>query len=191
MLNRFYGLIMCTAVSGAMLAGVYIPSDPQYYFLLSGILAAWVVADAIERRYNPLQTFSWAFGSILLAPLVVPRWYATRKLKVGEERKGGRDANYLQAFGIVTVMYTGLSCALNFLNFGSNGGFELIIHTGFAAAGCALVMGLNCRQESVTETGRPLPDSAAPRTAGTTTTATAEVEVTTTAARSQSDDHLD
>lgn len=187
MLNRFYGLIMCTAVLGAMLAGVYIPSDPQYYFLLSGILAAWVVADASERRYNPLQTFGWAFGSILLAPLVVPCWYATRKLKMGEERKGGRDANYLKAFGIVTVMYTGLSCALNFLNFGSNCGFELIIHTGFAAAGCALVMGLNCRQESVTETGRPL-DSQSSRTAGTTT---ATAEVTATAARSQSDDDLD
>lgn len=165
--------------------GVYIPSDPDYYFLLSGILAAWVVADAFERRYNLAQAFGWAFGSVLLAPIVVPRWYATRKLLSGEERKGGTDANYLKAFGIVTLMYTGLSCALSFLNFGSNHGFELIIHAGFSVAGTAFVLGLVARKESVTETGRPV--SLEP----TGVHATAEVEVPTAAARSASDDNLD
>lgn len=187
MQNRLFGLILCTSVLGALLTGVYIPSDPDYYFLLSGILAAWVVADAFERRYSLGQTFAWAFASLLLAPVVVPRWYATRKLQTGEERKGGTDANYLKAFGIVTVMYTGLSCALSFLNFGSNHGFELIIHTGFAAAGCAFVLGLVSRKESVTETGRPLVSDAEGRAA----TAKAKASIPTGVARNASDDHLE
>ena len=167
--------------------GVYIPCDPDYYFLLSGILAAWVVADALQRRYNLVQAFGWAFGSVLLAPIVVPRWYATRKLRCGEERKGGIDANYLKAFGIVTLMYTGLSCALSFLNFGSNHGFELIIHAGFSVAGTAFVLGLVARKESVTETGRPV----SIESTGVHATAKAEVEVQTAAARSTNDDKLE
>jgi hypothetical protein len=187
MQNRIFGLIMCTSALGAFLTGVYMPSDPDYYFLLSGILSAWVVADACERRYNLVQTFAWAFASLLLAPIVVPRWYATRKLLTGEDRKGGTDCNYLKAFGIVTLMYTGLSCALSFLNFGSNHGFELIIHTGFAAAGCAFVLGLVSRKESVTETGRPK----APDAEGRAATARAKAAVPTSAARNASDDKLE
>lgn len=156
MQNRLFGLIMCTSVLGALLAGVYIPTQPDYYFLLSGILAAAVVSDALGRKYNLAQVFGWAFGSVLLAPVVVPRWYATRRLRTGEERKGGSDANYLKAFGMVAIMFTGMSCALNFLNYGANNGFELIIQTGFSVAGTAWVLSIISRKESVTETGRPV-----------------------------------
>ncbi len=157
MLNRCYGLVMMLAFVGALLSQVYIPfPDVNIYFLESGVLAAWLVADAIERRAKFTTTLGWTLAALLMAPVIVPRWYANRPLKAGECRKGGVDANYFTAFGIITLLYTGVSAACNFLAFGPDRGFELIINSGFAVAGTGLVLGLACRQDKVTEMGPKL-----------------------------------
>lgn len=154
MLNRCYGVFMTLAVIGALLSQVFIPfPDSNIYFLECGVLAAWVISDAWERKAKLGQTLGWGAAALMFAPLVVPRWYANRPLKAGEMRKGGVDSNFYTAFGIVTVLFTGVSAACNFIAFGPDRGFELIINSGFAVAGMGLVLGLAAKQEKVTEKG--------------------------------------
>jgi hypothetical protein len=157
MLNRVYGLVMVLAFMGALLSQVFVPfPDINIYFLESGLLAAWLVSDAWERKAKATNAFGWAAAALVLAPIVVPRWYANRPLKAGETRKGGSDSNFYTAFGILTVLFTGVSAACNFLAFGPDRGFELIINSGFAVAGMGLVLGLAAKQDKVTEKGPAL-----------------------------------
>jgi hypothetical protein len=107
----------------------------------------------MERKTRAWNTLGWAAAALVLAPIVVPRWYANRPLKSGETRKGGVDANFFTAFGIITVLYTGVSAACNFLAYGPDRGFELIINAGFAVAGTGLVLGLAAKQEKIMEKG--------------------------------------
>ena len=154
-MNRVYGMVMCTAFLGAILSQVFIPfPDVNVYFLECGLLAAWLVADAFERKASFGTTVLWAALALVLAPIVVPRWYANRPLKSDEWRKGGTDTNFYNAFGLVTVMFTGVSAACSFLNFGPEHGFELIINAGFSVAGTAFVLALATKQESVFEKGK-------------------------------------
>jgi hypothetical protein len=147
-------MVMVLAFMGALLSQVFIPfPDINIYFLESGLLAAWLVSDAWERKAKAKNAFGWAAAALVLAPIVVPRWYANRPLKAGETRKGGSDSNFYTAFGIVTVLFTGVSAACNFLAFGPDRGFELIINSGFAVAGLGLVLGLAAKQDKVTEKG--------------------------------------
>src|SRR5262249_34962802 len=139
---------------GAIVAQVYIPwPDWHVYMAECGILALWLSLDAIQRRASFGSALVHTAGALILAPLVIPRWYANRPLKVGEWRKGGADANFFLAFGILTVVFTGVSAASNFLAFGPERGFELIINSGFSVAGTALVLSLLARQERVFERG--------------------------------------
>lgn len=151
-MNRLYGVVMALALMGALLSQVYIPfPDTNIYFLESGILAAWLVSDALERKAKFSNVLGWALAALVLAPVVVPRWYANRPLKAREMRKGGVDSNFYTAFGVITVLYTGVSAACNFLAFGPDRGFELIINAGFAVAGTGLVLGLAARQDKIVE----------------------------------------
>jgi hypothetical protein len=157
MLSRVYGLVMALAVIGGVCSQVYVNfPEPNVYLLVTGVLTAWLISDAMDRGLNWLSIMSWSLFSFFLAPIVVPRWYASRPLKNGEMRKGGNDANFFNAFGLITVVFTGVSAALNFMDFGSNRGFEIIINAGFAVAGTAFVLALSTRRDSITETGRPL-----------------------------------
>jgi hypothetical protein len=152
-----YGMVMVLAFMGALLSQVFIPfPDVNIYFLECALLAAWVISDAYERKVKVTKALGWAAASLILAPVVVPRWYANRPLKAGETRKGGGDSNYYTAFGIVTVLFTGVSAACNFLAFGPDRGFELIINSGFAVAGTALVLGLAAKQDKILEKGPAL-----------------------------------
>jgi hypothetical protein len=157
MLNRCFGMVMALAVMGALLSQVFIPfPDSNIYFLESGLLAAWLISDAFERKAKLGEVLGWAAAALVMAPIVVPRWYANRPLRAGETRKGGVDSNFYTAFGIVTVLFTGVSAACNFIAFGPDRGFELIINSGFAVAGLGLVLGLAAKQDKVTEQGPAL-----------------------------------
>jgi hypothetical protein len=154
MLTRLYGLLICTAFLGGLAAQVYVPKpDGHLYLIECSIFAAWLVSDAISRRAKFTPTLVHALAAILLAPLVIPRWYAHRPLQPNEWRKGGIDSNFFTAFGVMTVIFTGVSAACNFLNFGPEHGFELIINAGFSVAGVALLLGLVSRKEAVFERG--------------------------------------
>jgi hypothetical protein len=162
MVNRFCGLVMSTAVLGALLTQVYIPNPEWHvYFVASMTFAAWLLVDAVVRRASIGSMVAYALFTLILAPLSVARWYACRPLLPGEWRKGGMDANFFTAFGITTLVFTGISAAANFVNFGPDRGFELIINSGFAVAGTAIVMGLVVRQDRLYEKGpAPQPDNA-------------------------------
>lgn len=154
MLNRYYGLVMCSAFLGALFAQVYIPiPDSHVFFVVNAVLAGFLVLDASYRRIRLSNTLGWMLAAMVLAPLVVPRWWANRPLLPGETRKGGVDSNFFTAFAIVTLIYTGTSAACSFLNFGAEHGFELIINSGFAVAGVAWVVGLATKKEEKFESG--------------------------------------
>jgi hypothetical protein len=154
MLNRCYGLVMATAFLGGLMAQVYVPlPDWHMYFLECAIFAAALLVDAAFRRTRISSALLYFCGSLVLAPIVVARWYANRPLRPGEWRKGGSEANFFTAFGIITIFFTGVSAACNLLNFGSEHGFELIINSGFAVAGVAIITSLMARKERVFEKG--------------------------------------
>jgi hypothetical protein len=161
-LNRCYGVVFSLTFLAGLASQVYIPlPDVQVYFLECAFFSALIICDAILRRATFSQTLMYTAAALVMAPLAVPHWYANRPLKPGEVRKGGGDVNFLNAFAIVTVMFTGVSAACSFLSFGSEHGFELIINAGFCVAGTALVAGLITRKERVLETGvKRLPKNA-------------------------------
>ncbi|HEY9792617.1 MAG TPA: hypothetical protein V6D22_19610 [Candidatus Obscuribacterales bacterium] len=154
MKNRCYGLVMSTAFLGAVLAQVYVPwPDWRLYLMECAFFAFCLSIDAINRRAGFANALGHTAAALVLAPLVIPRWYAHRPLKPHEWRKGGADANFYLAFGILTVFFTGISAASNFVTFGPERGFELIVNSGFAVAGTALVLSLLARQDRVSERG--------------------------------------
>jgi hypothetical protein len=154
MMNRCFGLVMSTAFLAGLLAQVYVPfPDWHVYLVECAVFATWLICDAAMRRAKVGTALTYAAMALLLAPLAIPRWYANRPLRPGEWRKGGSEANFFTAFGVMTLIFTGVSAAVNFINFGPEKGFELIINSGFAVAGIALVMSLIARKERVFEKG--------------------------------------
>lgn len=154
MVNRFYGLVMSTAFLAALLSQVYLPApDWHLYFIECFTFAAWVLLDGIIRRASAKSVAGYVLSTAILAPLAVARWYACRPLLPGEWRKGGMDANFFMAFGVITVVFTGVSAASSFLNFGPDRGFELIINSGFSVAGTAIIMGMLTRKDRLYEKG--------------------------------------
>lgn len=155
MLNRCYGMVMSVMFLCGVLSQVYVPlPDVQVYFFECAFFTVILMADAMYRKASFSSTLAYGLASLVLAPLAVPHWFANRPLKPGECRKGGVDANFFNAFALLTVAYTGASAACNFLSYGPEHGFELIVNSGFAVAGTALVMALITRQEQLLETGR-------------------------------------
>lgn len=154
MLNRWYGILMSIAVLAGLLAQVYIPfPDWHLYLTECAVFSCLLIVDAAMRRVRPSTAIANTLAALVLAPLVVPRWYANRPLLPGEFRKYGTDSNFFTAFGIITVFFTGVSAASNFMNFGPDRGFEFIINAGFCVAGVGLILSLATRQDRALEKG--------------------------------------
>lgn len=60
--------------------------------------SAWVFYDATRRKMNP---WGWALGTLLLAIIALPLYFAKRDLKAGEVREGGVGWNFCKGFAIV------------------------------------------------------------------------------------------
>lgn len=135
------------------------------YFLINGILALWVIADARARRAN---FWGWGFGTLLLSLLVLPAYFACRPLKSGEVRSGGRGWNYLKNLSVVWTLVMLVAALTGVVNT-SRYIASLSSHQGSATAGAmvgfgmlgaiwffpvlgALILGLLIKQSSV-ETG--------------------------------------
>lgn len=71
-----------------------------FYFLLYGVLALWVLCDGLNRKLG-FQVASWAIGTLVIGPVVLPVYLASRPLKVGEVREGGKAWNVLKNFAIL------------------------------------------------------------------------------------------
>jgi hypothetical protein len=72
----------------------------MWYLILHGVFAAWVLFDGLSRKDGGAAV-GWALGTVLLGPLVLPVYLATRPLKNGEIREGGAAWNVLKNFVIV------------------------------------------------------------------------------------------
>jgi hypothetical protein len=70
------------------------------YFLLYGVFALWVLFDGLTRKMAA-STIVWTLGTAILGPLILPIYLASRPLKQGEVREGGRAWNVLKNFAIL------------------------------------------------------------------------------------------
>jgi hypothetical protein len=75
------------------------------WYLIAGLFAAlWVGLDAYSRRSSVILHSTGAF---LFGAIVVPIWIASRPLRQGETREGGRAWNVLRNFAITwTILMT-------------------------------------------------------------------------------------
>ena len=82
------GLVAALRLANAVPPGVLV-----VYTLCS----LWVYRDARTRLNSPVR---WAFGTLVLGPLVMPAYIAVRNLKDNETREGGRAWNVLRCFAL-------------------------------------------------------------------------------------------
>jgi hypothetical protein len=72
----------------------------MYYLLFYGLLALWVLFDGVSRNLRS-SVLLWTAGTILLGPVILPVWLASRPLNRGEVREGGRAWNILKNFAVL------------------------------------------------------------------------------------------
>ena len=71
--------------------------DTPLYLLLSVAAALFVLRDAARRK---AARAAWAVAAALAWPIALPLWMATRPLRAGERRSGGRAWNGLRYFAL-------------------------------------------------------------------------------------------
>lgn len=89
----------------------------MWYLILYVVLAILVFIDA-KRRKN--RSILWSLGALFFGPVVVPIYFAKRRLKTGETREGGTGWNVLKNFALLwtlTMLIAGIAAAV-----GVNGG---------------------------------------------------------------------
>lgn len=70
------------------------------YFILYGAFALWVLVDALSRKIGASAAL-WVLGTVILGPIILPIYLASRPLKQGEVREGGKAWNVLKNFAIL------------------------------------------------------------------------------------------
>jgi hypothetical protein len=77
--------------------------DAPLYLCLSVAAALFVLWDATRRT---AARAGWAVASLLAWPIALPFWMATRPLRAGERRAGGRAWNVLRHFALAwTILW--------------------------------------------------------------------------------------
>ena len=85
------------------------------YFLLYGLLALWVLFDGVNRKMGaPLVL--WVAGTVLVGPIILPIYLASRPLKQGEVREGGKAWNVLKNFAILWTIVMAIATVAALLN---------------------------------------------------------------------------
>jgi len=100
------------------------------------ILVSWVGIDAKERKNNYIL---WAIGTLFLAPVIAPIYFAKRNLKKGEMREGGTGWNILKNFALI---WTGLMFFAGISGIIGAGSALLDATSGAEAAGASIGTGL-------------------------------------------------
>jgi hypothetical protein len=70
------------------------------YFLLYGGFAIWVLFDGLNRKMA-FSALGWTAGTAILGPIILPIYLASRPLKQGDVREGGKAWNILKNFAIL------------------------------------------------------------------------------------------
>lgn len=67
----------------------------MWYWVVCGLFAIWVLVDSLKRK---AKTILWVIGTVLLGPIILPVYIATRPLKTNEVREGGTAWNIFKNF---------------------------------------------------------------------------------------------
>src|SRR6185437_13764891 len=70
------------------------------YLALYAVFALWVGFDGFGRKMSN-SVIPWAAGTLILGPIVLPAYLASRPLMQGEVREGGKGWNVLKNFAIL------------------------------------------------------------------------------------------
>lgn len=140
------------------------------YWIVAGLMALWVLRDARQRR-EQASAFGWGIGALLVPFLALPLYLASRPLKAGEVRAGGKPWYILKHFAItwtILLLAVGVSTALELAvgvatpvteadkagyAFASVLGLGLIAMYWFFPTMGALLLGFFLRKPSVIERG--------------------------------------
>jgi hypothetical protein len=72
--------------------------DVPLYVCTTAAAVVFVLRDVGRRRAG---RFAWGAATALAWPIVLPFWLATRQLRPGERRAGGRSWSLLRSFALV------------------------------------------------------------------------------------------
>jgi hypothetical protein len=70
------------------------------YLILYGLFALWLLFDGFGRKMGA-SAILWTVGTLFLGPIILPIYLASRPLKQGEVREGGKAWNVLKNFAIL------------------------------------------------------------------------------------------
>jgi hypothetical protein len=84
------------------------------YFLLYGIFALWVLFDGLSRKMA-VSAVMWTIGTGILGPVVLPIYLASRPLKQGEVREGGKGWNVLKNFAILWTIVMAIASIIGLM----------------------------------------------------------------------------
>jgi len=132
----------------------------MWYWVIAPVIAAWVFFDARSRRMGSKSALCWAIGTVLFAIVVVPFYFAKRRLKPGEVREGGTGWNVAKVLAICwTVMVAAVALVASATNSESSPGAALgmtlfIVIWAIISAGI-LAIGLLLKKSTIVERGEP------------------------------------
>jgi hypothetical protein len=76
------------------------------------LLALWTVFDGVRRRLRAIPLALWTIGMLVAWLIALPLYFATRPLRAGETRAGGRAWHALRGFALAwTVFMAGVVVA--------------------------------------------------------------------------------
>jgi hypothetical protein len=120
------------------------------YMLLTVVAALFVLWDGAQRG---AARAGWTVAALVAWPIALPLWMATRPLRVGERRVGGRAWNVLRYFTLVWTILWGVKLVVVL-------GLRLapllaVIYVGIwiVPALGALLLGLALRKQAIVEHG--------------------------------------
>lgn len=141
----------------------------MWYFLVFVPCAVWMFIDSQRRRYAA-GTW-WSIATALFGPITAPIYFASRPLRKGESREGGRGWNILKNFALFWTVTMAICTMAGMVNvagstsemdndyeragaaIGTVIGLGLLFFLWFFPMVGALAVGMFLKKSSVVETG--------------------------------------
>jgi hypothetical protein len=111
------------------------------YFLIYGIFALWVLFDGLSRKMA-ISAVLWTIGTGILGPVILPIYLASRPLKQGEVREGGKGWNLLKNFAILWTIVMAIASVVYFMEMAKSTA-SLGSGAAMAGAGIGIVIGMS------------------------------------------------
>jgi len=110
------------------------------YLILYGLFALWVLFDGLGRKMGA-SAILWTAGTLFLGPIILPIYLASRPLKQGEVREGGKAWNILKNFAILWTIVMAI-VSISVLMSVANGTGNLTSDAARAGAGIGMALGM-------------------------------------------------